>query len=496
MSVKRQSRPWVAVLLALSGLGAAGEDLHLIEAVKQGKTGAVALLVKQGANVNTQQPDGSTALHWAAYLDDVDTANVLIQVGARVNATNELGATPLWLAASQGSATMVQALLAAGADAQVALPEGETALMAAARTGSVPAVSALLSRGANVNATEKSRAQTALMWAVAQRHPQVVQLLLQRGADVHARSKIRNRMIKLSGNGGYSDTGIEEEAQGGYTPLLFSTRVGDAESAALLLAAGANVNDAAPSGTSALVIATHSGHPEVAAVLLDKGADPNASGAGYTALHAAVLRGDEATVKALLTHGADPNIPLTKPTPVRRRSIDWAMNQAWLGATPFWMAAKFSEITIMRLLVESGADPLRRNVTGMTPLMAAIAGTSDRLGDSPADGNYRPAPDPVKEDRDILEAAATLVDLGEDLNAASSAGDTALHGAAARRLVAVVQYLLDNGAKVDVKNKQGRSPLTLATMPIRGEDGESLAETDRRSAVKTSELLRQFGAAN
>jgi ankyrin repeat protein len=244
-----------------------------------------------------------------------------------------------------------------------------------------------------------------------------------------------------------------------------------------------------------LVVATHSGHPEVAAVLLDKGADPNASDAGYTALHAAVLRGDEATVKALLAHGADPNLALMKPTAVRRRSIDWAMNQAWLGATPFWMAAKFSEITIMRLLVESGADPLRRNVTGLTPLMAAVAGTVDRLGDSPADGNYRPAPDPVKEDRDILEAAATLIDLGEDLNAASVAGDTALHGAAARRLVAVVQYLLDNGARVDVKNKQGRSPLALATMPIRGEDGESLAETDRRSAAKTSELLRQFGAA-
>src|SRR5262249_25539748 len=205
-------------------------------------------------------------------------------------------------------ATVVERLLTAGANANAALPTGETALMTCSRAGNAAAVKALLARRADVNAREREHQQTALMWAVAQRHPEIVQLLVAAGADISARSLV------------YAQTVVGEQTQragreelnytvlrGGPTALLFAGRVGDVESAKLLLKAGADANDSQPDGLSALVLAAHSGHGDLGSVLLEHGADPNAFTSGYSALHAAVLRSDLALVKVLLGRGANPN---------------------------------------------------------------------------------------------------------------------------------------------------------------------------------------------
>lgn len=488
--VKLLRRWWIVPLCAVASLAAApGGDLRLVEAVKNQDKEAVRALLKQKVDVNASQPDGATALHWAAYWDDQETADLLIRAGAALSRADEHGVTPLWLACNNGSAAMIGSLLKAGANSNAALSSGETPLMAASRTGNADAVRLLLARGANPNAKETSRGQTALMWAVAQQHSAVVQALVAHGADVHARSEVWRQNVNSGGDGNNALTSANppylfETAQGGFTPLLFAAQQGDLESAKLLIGAGANVNDRSPAGMSALVVAAHSGHGTLAAYLLDKGADANAADGGYAALHSAVLRGDLELVKALVARGANPNAPLTRGTPTRRYSTDWALGQILVGATPFWLAARFAEPGMMQVLAAHGADP-RFAKDGTTALMVALAGGSNR-------GRYEIPPEPDEDDR-ILAAVRLAIQLGVDVNAVNEAGDTALHTAAARGLNPVIELLATSGANLDVKNKRGRTPLALAMAGGRRPAAFEAPTVDDRFR-STVDLLRKLGA--
>jgi len=297
--------------------------------------------------------------------------------------------------------------------------------------------------------------------------------------------------------------------QGGYTPLLFASRVGDLASARLLVTAGADVNDTAPYGTSATVVAAHSGHGALAAFLLEQGADPNAAGAGYTALHAAILHKDDALVGALLAHGADPNAPVERSTPVRRDSIDYYLHPSYVGATPFWLAARFSAPAIMRLLAAHGADPLvvhrpvywagrlaesddRAQVReGDTTALMAAAGLGgraplvavdrlNRIAESAPVRSTRREPDPVVREAVTLEAVRVAAELGADVNAANTAGETALHAVAGRGYDTVVAYLVEQGARLDLTNRDNQTPLDLARA--------------RRAGDSTIALLKRLGA--
>ena len=307
--------------------------------------------------MDARRGDGATALHWAAHLNDLETADLLIRAGAAVDATNDLGVTPLWVATTGGSAAMVSKLLEARADPDIAPDTGGTPLMIAARQGNVAAVRALLAHGADMNATEGAQGQTALMWAVARRQPQVVRVLLEVGADPHARTKSTRRHVLLCCQKSLGKTeGTVWIEQGGFTPLLFAARHGAAASAELLLAAGAPVDDTAAIGTTPLVVAAQHGFNEVAAVLLERGADPDAAGAGQAALHWAALRGDRALVETLLAHGADPDVRLTQGSFLKHDRGAFAFDKFLIGATPFVLAARRSDTGIMRLLAAGGAD--------------------------------------------------------------------------------------------------------------------------------------------
>ena len=465
------------VLLALASVGNAANDARLVQAARDRDAASVRALLAEGADVNATQPDGTTALHWAAHWDDLDTADLLIRRDANVNAMNELGATPLWVSCVHGGAPMIERLLQAGADVNAALPSGETPLMTAARTGIVEAVRALLNHAADVDAIELSRGQTALMWAVAQRHTDVAGLLIEHGADVRARSSIRRVIVNTGTAGGdaeFEGSMVVPEDRGGYTALLFAARHGDVASARLLLDAGADANDTAPTGTSALVVAAHGGHTALATFLLEQGADPNAADAGYTALHAAVLRGDDELLQALLAHGADPNTRLARATPFRRLGRDWAMDWTWVGATPFWMAAMFADAAMMQALAAGGAVPSSTMEDGTTPVMAPLA-MRDR----------RPGSDPAAMESSTLQAVGAGVELGIDVNATDAAGNTALHYAAASAFDSVVEFLVSRGAELDLKNAEGQTPLAMTATPRR---------RGSRDPERTAELLRRLGA--
>ena len=447
--------------LPLTGLAAVA-DLRLVEAAKNQDRDAVRALLQQNVDVNTAYGDGTTALHWAAYFDDAVIADLLIRGGADVNKVNDLGVTALALATS---GAMAEQLLKAGANPNIVSSTGESPLMSAARTGGVEIVKALLGHGANPNAKENVRGQTALMWAAAQNHPDVVRVLLEHGADVHARTLTASQLFytgEASGAGrNATDWVMRTIDTGGSTPLMFAARQGNLASARILLAAGANPNETRADGMSPLVLASFSGHGDFAAFLLSKDANPNAADVGYAALHTAVLRGDVELVKTLLMYGANPNARITKGTPITREGEDWILPTPLVGATPFFLAARFLEIDIMRALAKAGADPRLGTADGTTPLMAASGvgwgGGVDRRGRDTS-GN-----EAVINDSDrAAEAAKLALDLGANVNAANEAGDTALHGAAAKGYDSIIQALADKGAKLDIQNKRGRTPLSGA----------------------------------
>jgi ankyrin repeat protein len=501
---------------ARTGAGPAA-DLRMVQAARSQDRVLIDAALKQHADVNARQPDGSTALHWAVYWEDVDTTDRLIKAGAHVSVANDLGVTPLILACSNANATIVQKLLAAGADANAMLESGETALMLASRNGNAEAVEALLTHGANVNGREGTRGQTALMWAVANKHPEATRILLEHGADITVRSETRRLVYNMGGNrsagNASKDTPLEEVALGGSTPLLFAARSGDVESAKLLIAKGANVNDTAADGNTALIIAAHSGNGTLAELLLDDGADATAAPLGYTALHAAVLRGtlrdrnlknsDPGAglnlVNALLAHGADANARVMKGTPIRRWSHDFALLDRWVGATPFWLAARFLEVDMMRTLAAAGADTKIPSKDGTTPLMAAAgqgysraSGTEAFIKDRRDFSSYNSdsfavaTTIPVEEERRSLESVRLAIELGNDVQASNAAGDTAVHAAAALGMNSVIQFLADHGANVTAKNKAGRAPIDVA----RRDDGVG-ASVARSGTV---ELLRKLTA--
>jgi ankyrin repeat protein len=431
---------------------AARADQRLIEAVKNGDREAVRSLVKQGADVNAAEPDGATAIAWAAHRDDLEMAALLISAGADVNAANDYGVTPLSLACTNGSAVMVERLLKAGADPNAARPSGETPVMTAAWTGNADAVRALVAGGADVKAKENWQGQDALMWAVSQRHAAVVRVLIERGADARARSK------------------------GGFTPLLFAAQQGDLDSARTLLGAGADVNEGTPEHATPLIVAAASGQAEMTAFLLEEGADTKATDRnGATALHfAASARAMLPAVKALLAHGADPNARLVKGVrlPVDVNSV---------GATPFLMAAAALNADAMRALAATGADPLLTTKEGTTALMvAAGVGRFEERNDT----EYKRA----------LDAVTVAADLGVDVNAVGESGWTALHGAAYTGADAIIQYLVAKGGSLGVKDAFGQTPLSIAAAVITTGLKELAEVRPRKYRDSTVALLEKLGA--
>jgi len=515
---------WLALAAAPQSQAAAASEVA--DAAMRGDSDTVRGLIQKHANVNAPQADGATALHWAAYRNDLAIADLLIHAGANVKTANREGATPLSLASIEGHAAMIEKLVKGGAGVNDKLRNGETPLMLASRSGNLQAMKVLLDAGANANATESLRGTTALMWAAEQMHPEAVRLLIERGADVNASSAVvgqRGARPNVAPTSTQRAAQVEAqlagaEAQaaararranpprgaapkvGQMTALSFAARQGDLESAKLLMAAKADVNQTSVDGWSPLVIATQNRHYKLGAYLMDQGANPNqATEKGWTSLYLATdnrnIEGGEYPVpqpdmdhleyiELLLKHGADPNARSKDYTETRNN-----FTMVWLnedGATPFLRAAQSGDVTLMKLLLSKGADPkipTRNNTNAL--MVAAGVGWVEGI-------TYEWSPEAS------LEAVKMCLDLGIDINASDSDGRTALHGAAHKGRNAVVEFLVDHGAKLDAHDHGSRDTITgelsgRTWLPVDYADG--LVRVGVQSAIPhpaTAALLRKL----
>lgn len=504
----------------------------VIEAARRGDREAVRALLKDGADVNAAEGDGTTALHWAARAGDAELVQMLMYAGANAKASTRLGAyTPLMMAAQAGHSAAVAALIAGGAEVAATSTTGTTPLMFAAQSGDTRTVTMLVEAGADVNAREKAMEQTPLMFAAAYNRVDVVKTLLARGADITATSKVVDLTKLTDPEGEFSRrrapapaaggarppdvAGVTRQfrynelvgTSGGFTPLHFAARQGFMETVKTLVEAGADVNQLNPGDNStALVVAIVNGYFDVGRYLLEHGADPNlASDNGVAPLYAtlnvqwapkanypqprAYLQQQTTYLdfmRLLLEKGANPNVRLKRKVWYSGYNFDLAGVDE-IGATPFWRAAYGGDVEAMKLLVAHGADPSIptikpagrprtgdgdrfniQDVSGLPPVpvggpavspLQAAAGVGYAEGFAANSHRYAPA--------GLLVAVKYLVEeLGADVNAADHEGNTALHHAAARGDVEMIQYLVSKGADVKRVNREGQTTADMANGPV------------------------------
>jgi ankyrin repeat protein len=496
-----------------SGPLAAGAVEDLVAAAQRDNATVALAAIEDGVDVNTKSADGTTALHWAVYHGNVALVERLIDAGADVSAANEFGSTPLAEAATVGNTAiieaLIEALIEAGADVDAPGADGQTALMVVARSGNTAAAEALIEHGANVDARERWREQTALMWAAAQNQAAMVRLLIERGADVDARSVVNAWPRQVTG-----EPRRMYRPFGGLTPLMFAAREGCLECARALVAAGADLDLPDPKGVTPLFLAIDNFHFDTAKLLIEAGANPNKwDWWGRTPLYSAVDvdtmphggRADRRSVDAttsteiielLLEKGAWPNVQLKLLPPYRHIGDDRGCDLLLVtGTTPLLRAAKTFDTAAIRLLVAHGAHLDLPNDGGITPVMAAAGVGSvecDARGYGPGIPHYMTADVEARS----IEALTLLLDAGANLHArttsaraaARSAGRTALFGAAFWGWNDVVDFLVQRGAKIDVAERGGMTPVDAALGKAGGHSRGTTIEVFEDTAARLREL--------
>ncbi|MET0293273.1 MAG: ankyrin repeat domain-containing protein [Steroidobacteraceae bacterium] len=504
---------------ASAGMAAAPEtDRWLIEAVRRGDASTVKALLRDRVPVDAPSGDGSTALHWAAHEENLAVAKQLLAARADVTVTTRLqGLTPLMMACQTGNAAMIELLIKHGANPNQPNAQGTTPLMMAAASGSAKAVDVLVKSGAQVDAREGVRDQTALMFAASLDRADAIRTLIAHGANAELASKVipatryerprnapmpmeeedpadaeKNKLEKAKAQAANKGTTAavlvpvtaderaaaqkrrrEREAQqmGGYTALLYAARQGNVAATRALLDGGAKIDQ--PSGseqTTPLLFAIHNGHYDVARVLVDRGADVNKVNAmGLAPLYATVdvqwaphqwspepVVAQEQTdyltlMKLMIDRGADVNARLGRYPWFRTltQSRTWAETA---GSTAFWRAAWALDLKAMELLKAAGADTALPTNDGTTPLMAA-AGVGWAANYSTTAASR-------------MEAVKFTLANGGDVTTQDKLGFTALHGAGFVADLELIQFLVDLGAKADVKTKAGDYPADSANGPF------------------------------
>ena len=462
----------------------------------------ITTLIKAGADPNEPLPTGKTDLMLAARNGNPDALKALIDGGSNVNAKETLrGTTALMWAADEGHPPAVQYLLQRGANIKArsnSAPRGRgpalgksgdprkqvAAQGVALAAGNALQLGQLNTRGDSAPATAQELA------AIKQGNPQQVAAAAA-GDDAQAGGRNAPAAAPAAGRGGAGRGAAPaagaaagrggaaargagaaaaqgDDAAGGddffdrntptdggeLTALSYAARSNDIESAKILLAAGADVNEVTGYGWSPLLIATQNRNYKLGAFLLEKGANPNLANKGaWVPLYIAtdnrnIENGDYPVrkpdmdhldfIKLLLDKGADVNARVKDSTETRT-----VFTNQWLsedGATAFLRASQSGDLVLLKLLLARGADPKINTVLNVTPLqVAAGIGWVDGITTE-------------WSEQANLETVKLLLDLGIDPNIQANTGRVALHGAAHKGRTAVIQMLVDHGAKLDVRD--------------------------------------------
>jgi uncharacterized protein len=424
----------IALVVAFAcGSALAAGPADLIDAVQTRNTTAAIKLIDQKVNVNGTTSDGTTALHWAVHNADVDMVDRLIRAGANVNTRNEFGTTPMSEAVNVGDTAVLEKLVKAGADPNAPLVDGMTPLMVIAKTTNVAAARVLLDNGANVNAKEQQRNQTALMWAAAQSQAEMVKEFVKRGADLNARATVNN-MSTAS----YNPAGLMEWP--------------------------ANVS-----------------------------AEPRAGGplaGGLTALLYASREGCTECVKSMIAAGVDVNL------------------QDPQGVTPLIMATQNLHFDTATVLIKAGADVNRWDLWGRTPLYMTVD-----VNTLPHGGR---ADRPTLDETTGLDVIRMLLEAGANPNlqlklfppyrnqgadrgvdGMLTIGTTPLLRAAKALDAPAAKLLVEHGAKLDIPNNRGITPV-MAAAGMGSVDADTrgyyTTEDTAQRSVDTLKILLDAGA--
>jgi ankyrin repeat protein len=503
--LRRGSGILAAIFLAASPAEA---QQSLADLVQAGNRQAALEALEAGADVDAAQGDGTTALHWAVYRIDTELVEALIAHGADADVTNLYGSSPLAEAVKVANVSLVERLLDAGADVESPNLDGQTALMLAARSASMDVARLLVEHGADVNAAERWRGQTVLMWAADADFPGLVAYLIERGARVDTRAMANDWPAQIT-----SEPRAQYRPTGGLTPLLYAARSGCTGCVEAMLDAGAEIDRPNPDGVTPLIIAIDNSHFDTARTLLDRGANPHLwDWWGRTALYVAVdmknyrRRAGTAVVEPgdttaidivnrLLEADVDPNPQLNMHRPSRGGNIGRFIDDTLTtGATPLLRAAIAHDREAVRALLDHGAHVDLPNVMGVTPLMGAAGmgvSTRDRNLDTTGDVEAR-----------AIQTLGMLLEAGADINArvadihsrtariartstmTEREGQTALYGAIKFAWTRVVEYLIAEGAEVDIVDSLGKTPIDAAMGRIGGRDNtvsEEIAEILRNA---------------
>jgi uncharacterized protein len=393
-------------------------------------------LLAAGADVESPNADGQTALMVVARTGQVEAARALIKRGAKVNAVEKWrGQTALMWAVAQGHSAMARELIAQGADVNARSIVNDWSRQV---TGEPRAV------------YRPAGGLTPLLFAAREGCVDCVGLLVDAGADI-------NR--------------ADPEA---ITPLLMAVMNMQFDTAAALIRRGANPNKWDLWGRGPLYSA-------VDVNTLPRGGRPDLPSMDKTT--------SEQVIGMLLEAGANPNQLLKMPPPFRNVGNDRGLDgMLTTGSTPLLRAAKALDAPAVKLLLEKGADLTLANSRGMTPTMAAAG-----LGSTDADtrGIY------VTEDvqQRSIATLKLLLAAGGDVNQKDSRGLTPLHEASRWGWNDVVTFLVAQGANLDAKDNRGLTPVDSAMGKAGGNSrGGARIDVHEDTAVLLKKLMAERSA--